>query len=65
VAYYVGPTLHYGGERFFVTLNALFQLPWALDLANQGANSLVVNGISNADDFENFRVRLKVGFYFN
>jgi hypothetical protein len=65
VAYYVGPTLHYGGQRFFVTLNALFQLPWALDLANHGADSLVVNGISNGDDFENFRVRLKVGFYFN
>ena len=64
VAYYAGPTLHYGGERFFATLTALFQLPLAQDWANQGADSFVVHGISNADDFENFRIRLKVGFFF-
>lgn len=65
VAYYLGPNIHYGGKRFFVTLTALFQLPMAQDWANQGPDSLVVNGISNADDFENFRIRLKAGFYFN
>lgn len=65
VAYYLGPTLHYGGKRFFATLTALFQLPIAQDWANKGADSFVVNGISNADDFENFRIRLKVGYYFN
>lgn len=27
--YYLGPTLHYGGERFFITMTALWQMPWA------------------------------------
>lgn len=65
VAWYLGPTLHYGGQRFFATLTALFQLPMAQDWANKWPDSLVVRGITNADDFENFRIRLKVGFFFN
>ena len=65
VAYYLGPNLHYGGQRFFFTLTALFQLPWAQDWANRWPDSQVVGGIANADDFENFRIRLKAGFYFN
>jgi hypothetical protein len=63
-AWYLGPTVHYGGEQFFLTLTTLVQLPWATDYANHGADSLVVGGITNGDDFENLRVRLKVGFYF-
>jgi len=63
-AWYLGPTIHYGGEKFFVTLTALWQLPVAQDFANSGADSFVVHGITNADDFENLRIRLKVGFYF-
>jgi hypothetical protein len=65
VAWYTGPTLHYGGEHFFATLSALFQLPWAQDHAESDPTmDAVINGISNADDFENFRIRLKVGYYF-
>lgn len=63
-AWYAGPTLHYGGRHFFATLNLLAQLPWAHDYANRGADSQVVDGITNADDFENLRVRLKLGYYF-
>jgi len=63
-AWYMGPTIHYGGEQFFATLTTLVQLPWATDYANHGVDSAVVDGITNADDFENLRVRLKVGFYF-
>jgi hypothetical protein len=51
-AWYLGPTLHYGGRHFFATFTTLFQMPWAHDYANRGADSFVVNGISNADDFE-------------
>jgi hypothetical protein len=63
-AWYMGPTVHYGGEQFFLTLTTLVQLPEATDYANKGADSFVVDGITNADDFENLRVRLKVGLYF-
>lgn len=63
-AWYVGPSLHYGGRHFFATLTTLFQMPWAHDYANRGADSLVVGGISNADDFEKYRFRLKMGYYF-
>jgi hypothetical protein len=64
-AWYAGPTVHYGGKKGFATLTTLIQLPVAHDYAEKD-NSIdaVINGLSNADDFENFRVRLKVGFYF-
>ncbi len=64
VAYYTGPTLHYANQHFFFTGTVLFQLPWAQDLADDAADSFVVNGITNADDFENLRVRLKFGYFF-
>ena len=35
-AIYTGPTLHYGGERFFVTLTGWEQLPLAHDYAGLG-----------------------------
>lgn len=63
-AWYTGPTLHYGGRHLFATATVLFQLPWAHDYANRGADSFVINGITNADDFEKYRFRLKVGYYF-
>ena len=64
-AWYAGPTIHYGGKKGFATLTTLIQLPVAHDYAEKD-NSIdaVINGLSNADDFENLRVRLKVGFYF-
>ncbi len=60
-AYYTGPTLHYGGERFFVTLTAWEQLPWA---KNYTEPDVVVGGRDYDVDFEKFRTRLKVGYYF-
>lgn len=64
VAWYAGPTLHYGGEHFFATFTTLFQLHGAKDYANPPDESFVVHGISNADDFEKYRYRLKLGYYF-
>ncbi len=64
LAWYFGPTLHYGGKGYFVTATVLKQMKGAKDYANDPADSFVVNGITNADDFEKYRVRLKVGFYF-
>ncbi len=60
-AYYTGPTLHYGGERFFVTLTAWEQLPFAEDFANAG---VLLHGRNYDVDFEKFRVRAKLGVYF-
>ncbi len=64
LAWYSGPTLHYAGRHMFATGTILFQLPWAKDYANSGPDSFVVNGVSNADDFEKYRFRLKVGYYY-
>ncbi|TWB23726.1 hypothetical protein FBZ89_102483 [Nitrospirillum amazonense] len=63
VAYYAGPTIHYGGERFFVNLTYLEQLPFAQDLANPSPG-FVKSGRTYADDFEKRRLRLKVGVTF-
>ncbi|WP_443749875.1 DUF6662 family protein [Asticcacaulis solisilvae] len=64
VANYFGPTLHYGGKGYFITATILKQMRGGRDYADDAADSQVVNGISNADDFEKYRFRLKAGFYF-
>jgi hypothetical protein len=63
VAYYIGPNIHYGGRHFFATATALAQLPWASDLT-RSTPSAVIHGVSNADDFERCRLRIKFGYYF-
>ena len=64
LAWYTGPTLHYAGRHMFATATVLFQLPWAADYADDPADSFVVHGITNGDDFEKYRFRFKVGYYF-
>src|SRR5260221_10092934 len=61
--FFLGPTLHYGGENFFFTLTFLEQLPLADDYANPPPG-LIVGNRTYADDFEKYRVRLKFGDYF-
>jgi hypothetical protein len=61
--YYLGPTLHYGGERFFVTVTALWQMPWATAHSDTVPGALV-NGYILDNDFEKFRFRLKAGYTF-
>ena len=59
--YYTGPTIHYGGEKFFVTLTAWEQLP----IGKNYTDPSVISGGRDFDvDYEKFRTRLKVGFYF-
>ncbi len=62
-AYFVGPSLHYGGSRFFATGTFLKQMPWATthSASNPGT---IVQGRDYDNDFEKYRVRLKVGWYF-
>jgi hypothetical protein len=61
--YYLGPTVHYGGERFFVTATALWQMPWATAHSDTVPGALV-NGYTLDNDFERFRFRLKAGYTF-
>jgi hypothetical protein len=61
--YYLGPTLHYGGERFFVTMTALWQMPWATAHSDTVPGALV-KGLTLDNDFEKFRFRLKAGYTF-
>jgi hypothetical protein len=63
VAYYLGPNIHYGGQHIFVTASLLWQLKRAEDHDNPPPG-FIVNGISNADDFEKVRLRIKVGYNF-
>ena len=60
-AYYTGPTIHYGGEHFFMTLTALEQLPWS---NNYMGEPVIAGGRDYDVDFEKVRVRLKLGWYF-
>ena len=62
-AFYIGPSIHYGGKDFFVTATFLTQLPWGADYLNSGADSQVVNGQLLDVDFEKYRLRLKLGYY--
>lgn len=64
-AWYVGPTIHYGGQKFFATFTTLFQLPLGHDYAEKdNALDVVIHGLNNADDFESNRFRLKLGYFF-
>jgi len=62
-AYYLGPSFHYGGKRFFATVAFLEQMPWGKDYANP-APGFIVNGRNYADDFEKYRIRVKLGIPF-
>jgi hypothetical protein len=61
--YFLGPTLHFGGRDYFVTVTVLEQLPWARAHSDTVDGSLV--GARTLDnDFERYRLRIKAGFYF-
>jgi hypothetical protein len=62
-AYFFGPNLHYAGRHFFVTATFLEQLPWATTHADTLAGA-IVGGRDYDNDFEKYRVRVKVGWTF-
>ncbi len=62
-AYFVGPSIHYGGRHFFATASYYRQMPWAGQHADTVPGA-VVNGYDYDNDFELHRVRVKVGWYF-
>ncbi len=61
--YFLGPVLHYGGRRFFITATVLKQMPWASRHGDSVPGSIVGNRVYDVD-FEKWRVRLKFGYYF-
>lgn len=61
--YYFGPTIHYGGKNFFVTATFLEQLPWA-SAHSDTVDGTLVSGRTFDNDFEKYRVRIKMGYYF-
>jgi hypothetical protein len=62
-ASFIGPSIHFGGKDFFATLVFLKQLPWATENSDT-VNGAVIGGRSFDNDFEMYRLRLKLGFYF-
>jgi len=61
--YFLGPNLHYAGEKFFVTVSALWQMPWATTHMDTVPGTLA-NGFIGDNDFEKFRLRIKAGYVF-
>jgi hypothetical protein len=61
--YFLGPVVHYGGERWFLTATALWQLPWAGAHTDTVPGALV-DGYIVDNDFEKFRLRIKIGYTF-
>ncbi len=60
--FFLGPSFHYGGKKFFDTATFLEQLPWARTHGDTVPGAIV--GARDFDnDFEKYRVRIKLGFY--
>ncbi len=61
--YFLGPTIHYGGRKVFVTATYLEQAPWA-GVHSDSVPGAIVGGRVYDNDFERRRVRVKVGYLF-
>jgi hypothetical protein len=62
-AYFFGPAIHYGGRHFFATATFVEQLPWAT-YHSTTLPGAIVGGRDYDNDFEKYRVRIKVGWTF-
>jgi hypothetical protein len=62
-AYFFGPEVHYAGRHMFVTATFVEQLPWAT-YHSDTLPGAVVGGRDYDNDFEKYRVRIKVGWTF-
>jgi hypothetical protein len=61
--YYLGPTIHYGGKKFFVTAAFFRQMPWA-SRHSDTVDGALVGGMIYDNDFEKYRLRVKFARYF-
>lgn len=62
--YFLGPTLHYGGERWSATLGFLHQLPIGHAISHDNEEFAAHDGYIFGDEHEKYYVRLKVGIDF-
>lgn len=58
---YIGPSVHYGAEKYFVTLSVLEQLPFAQSNSNSAPLS---TGRLLAPSATEYQGRIKFGYYF-
>jgi hypothetical protein len=63
-AYFVGPTIHYGGERWWATLGFLHQLPIGSAFSQENKEFAAHDGYIFGDEHEKYYVRLRIGFNF-
>ena len=63
-AYFVGPTIHYGGERWWASVGFLRQLPIGQAFSQDNKEFAAHDGYIFGDEHEGYYVRLKVGINF-
>jgi hypothetical protein len=63
-AYFIGPTIHYGGERWWASIGFLHQLPIGQAFSQDNKEFAAHDGYIFGDEHEEYYVRLKVGFNF-
>jgi hypothetical protein len=63
-AYFVGPTIHYGGERWWASLGFLRQLPIGQAFSNDNKEFAKDDGYIFGDEHEEYYVRFKMGINF-
>ncbi len=63
-AYFMGPTLHYGGERWWATLGFMHQLPIGAAYSRDNEQFAQRDGYILGDEHEKWYVRFKVGYNF-
>jgi hypothetical protein len=64
-AYFVGPTIHYEGQRWFATLGFLRQLPIGQAFSHENKEFAAHDSYILGDEHEKYYVPLRVGFDFN
>ena len=63
-AYFVGPTIHFGGERWWATLGFLHQLPIGQAFSQDNKEFAAHDGYIFGDEHEKYYVRVRIGFNF-
>jgi len=63
-AYSIGPTIGYGGGRWWTALGFLHQLPIGQAFSHENKEFVAHDGYILGDEHEKYYVRLRVGFDF-
>ena len=67
-AFFAGPTIHYGGQRFWITANVLLQLPFGVPINEENQENTEKDfgsvGRIFGDEHYKVEVRVKMGYAF-